>query len=71
MSTLMRGFQNRYPQEFLDELAKACGFEWYPVKFTPVPKDKVEVKPLGPPTNMIFYMDIKIKDDKGLGGEIG
>lgn len=59
MNTLFTGFQNRYPQEFLDELAKILGVEWVPIEMKTVPKESVTVlseeerKPLG----LIFYMD--------------
>lgn len=59
MNRLLTGFKHKYPQEFLDQLAKDLGFEWIPVKFETIPYDKVEVKPLPPPNGKIYYMEVK------------
>ena len=57
------GFKHRYPQSFLDELAKAWGFKWTKVKCTPVKTEDVSVHPLPPPTGTLFYTVIKYKDE--------
>ena len=51
-------FKYQYPQKFLDDLAKAWGFKWTPVIATLVSKKKIEVKPMSPPTNILFYTEI-------------
>lgn len=53
------GFQHSYPQEFLDQLAKDLGFKWTKAKFTTIPKDKVSVQPMGPPSGVVHYIDFK------------
>lgn len=52
------GFKNKYPQSFLDSLAKVCGFKWTKVKAKTYSKD-IEVKPLPPPSNSLFYFETK------------
>jgi len=58
------GFKHQYPQEFLDQLAKDMGFDWTPVKFKTVNAKDIEVRPLGPPSRILAYIDIKYKEDK-------
>jgi len=53
------GFHRKYPKEFLDKLAKVFGFEWKSCTARLVDKDKVEVKPPPPPSEKLYYMDIK------------
>lgn len=64
MNALFGGFKGRYPQKFLDELAKTLGIKWTKVEFKAVPKEKVEVKPLGPPSGVLYYVDMKYGDTK-------
>jgi hypothetical protein len=55
------GFQHRYPQAFLDELAKMMGIEWIPVNPTLVPKENISVQPLPPPCGKLYYIETKYK----------
>jgi hypothetical protein len=64
MRSRIFGFKNKYPQSFLDSLAKAWGFEWTKVRHVPIDRDKVEVKPMGPPSAILYYCEIKYNEDK-------
>ena len=57
------GFHHRYPQAFLDELAKAMGITWTKVTPTTVPNELVTVHPMGPPSDQIQYIDFKYKSN--------
>ena len=54
-------FKYKYSQKFLDELAKAMGIEWIPVKPTLVPKELVSEHPLPPPSGKLYYIETKYK----------
>jgi hypothetical protein len=56
-------FQYKYPQEFLDNLAKSMGFEWTPVIAKLNNKDEIEVKPMGKPSGKLFYIETKQKQN--------
>lgn len=58
------GFKNRYPQSFLDNLAKALGIKWTKAKPTLIDPKDVEVRPLPPPSGTLYYMEVKYGDDK-------
>jgi hypothetical protein len=57
-------FKNKYPQEFLDRLADALGIKWTKVKPQLVDRDSFEVKPLPPPSGVLFYMDPLFTDKR-------
>ena len=61
MKNKIFGFKYRYPQSFLDDLAKKLGFEWTKVKFKTIPKEEIEIKPLDLPSGELYYLDIKYK----------
>jgi len=61
MKSRLFGFQYRYPQKFLDNLAKWYGFEWTPVNPTLVPWYIVSVHPMPPPSGKLYYIEIKYK----------
>jgi hypothetical protein len=56
-NTLFTGFRYRYPQEFLDSLAKEFGFTWTKVEWRSVPRDTVCVCPPPPPTGILYYLE--------------
>jgi hypothetical protein len=64
-STIFTGFRHRYPQKFLDELAKSLGIEWTKVEFKCVPAENVPVCPSPPPAGILFYMDVVAKAPDG------
>lgn len=53
------GFKHKYPQSFLDALAKRWGFEWTHVPCTTVPKEDISVNPLPLPSGIIYHMELK------------
>jgi len=53
------GFSHRYPQSFLDELAKAWGFKWTKCPPKSILTEDISVCPLEPPTGKLQYIDIK------------
>lgn len=55
------GFKHAYSQKFLDQLAKDLGFEWTPVVFKCIDKEKISVCPMPPPSGQLLYMDIEYK----------
>ena len=57
------GFKNRYPQSFLDQLAKDLGIEWTKVEFKTLDKEDVPICPLPPPTGNLYYFDYDLKDN--------
>jgi hypothetical protein len=59
MSRLLGGFKHRYPQSFLDKLAKAWGFKWTKVEFKQVDAKDVEVSPMPPPSGQLYYIEMK------------
>ena len=61
MSKLLTGFQHRYPQSFLDELARSTGTKWVKPSLKTIPKELVQVSPLGPPSGIVYYIDFKYK----------
>ncbi len=63
-STIFRGFQYRYPQSFLDDLAKALGIKWVKCDPTTIDKNKIEVKPLPPPSGKLYYCEAKYNDEE-------
>ena len=58
---MIRSFKYKYPQSFLDELAKAMGVELTKVQSKLYSKDDIEVKPMNPPTAELFYMEYNYK----------
>ena len=63
MSKLIGGLKHRYPQEFLDQLAKDLGFEWTRVNFGTIGKDDCPIHPIPPPSGLLFYVDYKLNKD--------
>jgi len=55
------GFKYRFPQAFLDELAKAMGIKWVRIAPRLINKEDIEVHPLPPPMNKLFYCELKTK----------
>ena len=56
--------KNRYPQEFLDRLAKELGITWTPLKPTTIDSSLIEVRPLPPPSNTLYYCDFKYNENE-------
>ena len=57
------GFKNRYPQKFLDKLAKDLGIKWTKVKPTLISKDEITSCPLPPPSGKLYYSEHKFKEE--------
>lgn len=53
------GFTHKYPQSFLDKLAKDLGFKWTKVKFKTVKKEDINIMPLSSPSLPILYIKYK------------
>lgn len=60
----MFAFKFKYPQSFLDELAKAHGITWTPVDVKTIKREDIPVKPLSAPRSAICYFDMKYGNDK-------
>lgn len=58
------GFTNKYSQSFLDDLAKACGFKWTKVLFKTIDSKDIPVKPLDPPSGILYYFDAKYNNQE-------
>ena len=58
------GFTYRYPKSFLEKLAKDLGFKWTYVKATCIPKEDIEIRPLPPPSETLYFLDYKIGPDQ-------
>jgi len=61
------GFKNRYPQSFLDKLAKDLGFKWTKVKMETTPFKDVKVHPLPPPSGELYYMEMNHRKSEDNG----
>lgn len=59
MESRIFGFKHKYSQEFLDWLEKELGIKWIKCPPKTIPTDKVEIKPLSPPSNKVHYIDIE------------
>jgi len=57
---VMRG---NFSKEWMEQFAKDMGFEWTYVAAQTIPKEKIEVRPLPPPTGRLNYIEAKYKDD--------
>lgn len=57
-------FKYKYPQKFLDDLAKTFGFKWTPVKATTISKEKVKIQPLPPPSGTLYFMEVNYKTER-------
>ena len=53
------GFTHKYPQSFLDKLAKDLGIKWTKVESKTVKKEDVDIRPLSPPSSNIEYFECK------------
>lgn len=53
------GFKHRYPKSFLEDLAKSLGIKWAKVEFKTYKKEDIPICPLGPPNNLLHYIDYK------------
>lgn len=51
-------FKYKYPQSFLDSLAKVFGIKWTKVTANSIPKEDIVEKPLNPPSNTLYYIEI-------------
>ena len=51
--------KGRYPQSFLDELAKAMGIKWAKVKSECIPTEKIDIRPLALPIGKLYYVETK------------
>lgn len=49
--------------EQMENLAKALGIKWTYVAAQTIPKEKIKVCPLPPPTGKLNYIEAKYKDD--------
>jgi hypothetical protein len=58
------GFQYAYPQGFLDRLAKEMGFKWTKCSIKIVDASLIEIKPMSPPSSILWYCDFKYKKDE-------
>jgi hypothetical protein len=48
-----------FSKKQMDQLAKDLGIKWtYPSAQT-IPKEKIEVRPLLPPTGKLYYFEVK------------
>jgi hypothetical protein len=57
-------FKNKYPQEFLDRLAKELSIEWTEVTARTVDRDSFSASPLPPPSGILFYTDHVFSDKR-------
>jgi len=53
------GFTHKYPQSFLDKLAKDLGIKWTKVESKTMKKEDIDVCPLSPPSLNIDYFESK------------
>lgn len=58
------GFTHRYPQSFLDKLAKDLGIKWTKCIPQTLAQEEVEIKPLNPPTSKLYYFKINYKNNE-------
>lgn len=56
--------KNKYPQHFFDVVAKALGIKWTMLEPpTTIPKEEIPEIPLPPPSGILYYNEIKYKDE--------
>ena len=58
------GFKHHYPQEFLDKLAKECGFKWTKCSMRTIDASLIEIRPMSPPSALLYYCDFKYKENE-------
>jgi len=57
---VMRG---NFSKEWLEDFAKAMGVKLTYPSATTIPAEKIEVRPLPPPSGKLYYVEAKYKDD--------
>lgn len=62
MTSRIFGFKNKYSDKFIRNLEKWLGVKFTKVEFKTIPKEEIEVKPLSPPSNELYYINFKYKD---------